>query len=124
MMLETNAHLGQHMFGHTIHHRSVTLALPEILGVSDNNELNDLRTSGLSVADVAERNGLTVEEVEQAIVDTIRRSFRKGIRRRAVSRAEAKLRLGYVRDEVHSYVIYRRQPEEEDHSQHRLVLGT
>jgi hypothetical protein len=116
MILET-PHLGQHMFGHTIHHRSVTLALPDILRVEDNNALNELRAQGLSVADVGQRNGLAVAEVEDAIIATIRRSFRRGIRRNAVSHREMRLRMSYVREEVHGYVVYRRPV----HDGHRLL---
>lgn len=112
MVLET-PHLGQHMFGHSIHHRSVTLALPGILGVANNNELNDLRAQGLSVGDIGQRNGLTIKQVEDAIVRTIKRSFRRGIRRNAVSRREMKLRMTYVRNEVDLYVAYRRPVQDE-----------
>ena len=120
MILET-PHLGQHMFGHTIHHRSVTLALPGILGVADNNALNELRAQGLSVGDIGQQNGLTIGQVEDAIARTIKRSFRRGIRRNAVSRREMKLRMTYVRNEVHLYVAYRRPVQDEHHSQVRVL---
>lgn len=96
----TQGHLGQHMFFHSLHTRSLPEAYRWIFGVRREEDFVRQRDAGLSPLRIGARHGRAASVVRARAIAILRRSARRGVARREVSRRQARLLLSRQRRQL------------------------
>ena len=98
----TQSHLSQHILFHTFHQWAVREAARRTLGLSP-REWRRLRggPKGLSVVEIARRQGFPRDLLREPVLRSISRSYRRGVRVGAVSRAQARVQMAEQRWKIH-----------------------
>jgi hypothetical protein len=102
----TQDHLAGHMFFHTFHLASVNGALPALLRVNF-PEMGQLQSAGLTLMDIAIRNGRTRAEVLARLLQAIHASDMEGVREHAVLPDQEKLWFAYQQANLAAWLTWR-----------------
>jgi hypothetical protein len=89
----TQAHLGQHLLFHDLHQTAISGRAERIFGVPRLQAFYDLRRAEVSPLQIGELFGRSRVELAQGCVRALRDANRRGVRKGAISPAQAELML-------------------------------
>lgn len=118
----TQSHLANHLLGHPFHVRSLQLHTLPIFGVN-NHELGMLRAQGQSFYDIGVANGHSRSEIDRAVMATLRKTARRGIRGRQTPRAWERHWLALQRQRLSTYLSMKPGPGSREHDRHGGAMG-